>query len=94
MKLHYTSTARSEIAIILSRIAEDNRTAASSVAAAIKATIARPRSFPFIGAQTNDRDVYVRIARPYHYLIFYQITDETVIIRNVRHPARRRPPIP
>jgi plasmid stabilization system protein ParE len=36
----------------------------------------------------------MRIARPYHYLIFYQIVDETVIVRNVRHPARRRPPGP
>jgi plasmid stabilization system protein ParE len=92
MKLRYTFTARGEIAAILSRIAADNPTAASSVAGAIKATVARLRSFPFIGAETDDRGVYMRIARPNHYLIFYQIVDETVIIRNVRHPARRRPP--
>jgi len=91
MRLQYTNTARADIAAILSRIAKDNPTAASSVAAAIKATAARLRSFPFIGAETDDRGVYIRIARPYHYLIFYQIVDDTVIVRNVRHPARRRP---
>jgi len=94
MKLRFTSTARADIAAILSRIAEGNPTAASSVAATIKATVARLRSFPFIGAETDDRGVYMRIARPYHYLIFYQIVDETVIVRNVGHPARRRPPGP
>jgi len=54
MKMQYTSTARADIAGILSRIAKDNPTAATSVASAIKATIARLRSFPFIGTETED----------------------------------------
>jgi toxin ParE1/3/4 len=92
MRLRYTATARAEVAAVLSRIARDNPTAAASVAAAIRSTIVRLCSFPFIGTETSYRGVYMRIARPYHYLIFYEIVDETLIVRNVRHPARRRPP--
>jgi hypothetical protein len=29
---------------------------------------------------------------PYRFLIFYTIDDDIVVILNVRHPARRRPP--
>ena len=47
--------------------------------------------FPFICALTDDHGVYMRIARPYHYLIFYQVVDGSLVVRNLRHPARRCP---
>jgi plasmid stabilization system protein ParE len=76
MTVRYTATARA---------------AAVAVAAAIKAAVGRLRSFPRIGAQTDDEGVYMRIARPYHYLIFYRVAGAMVFIQNVRHPARQRP---
>jgi hypothetical protein len=34
----------------------------------------------------------MKIVRPFRHLIFYSIDDQGVVIRNVRHPARRRAP--
>jgi len=36
-------------------------------------------------------DILVIPARPYTHLIFYTATDTRIIIKYVRHPARRRP---
>ena len=91
MRVRYTATARGEVDAISARIAADNPAAAVAVANAIKAAADRLRSFPRIGSQTNAAGVSMRIARPYHYLIFYAVVDQTIFIRNVRHPARRRP---
>jgi plasmid stabilization system protein ParE len=92
MRIRYTATARVEADEIFKHIARDNLVAAAAVAAAIKDAIARLVVFPRIGAATNDPNVFTKIARPYHYLIFYSIDRDTIIIRRVRHPARRRPP--
>ena len=94
MRLRYTATARNEVEAILDRIINNNPSAAASVAAAIKTAAFRLRSFPLIGTETNRNGIYMEIACPYHYLIFYEINGQTVVIRNVRHRARRRPTIP
>ena len=91
MNIRYTATARAEADEIFKHIARDNTVAAAAVAAAIRDAIERLAVFPRIGAATNDPKVFTMIARPYHYLIFYSIERDTVIIRRVRHPARQRP---
>ena len=91
MRLRYTATARTEIADILTTIASENPEAAERVASAIKSAAARLLRFPLIGRRTDMTDVRVKLARPYHHLIFYSVERETVVIRNVRHPAQRRP---
>ena len=92
MRIRYTETARAEATEIFKNIARDYPDAAATVAAAINGAIARLAVFPRIGAATNDPSVFIKIARPYHYLIFYSIERDTVMIRRVRHPARQRPP--
>lgn len=91
MKVRYTAAARADTDQILALIRRDNPPAAGAVAAAIKAAVVRLRSFPFIGAETDEPGVYIKIVRPYRYLIFYRVTYNGVVIRNVRHPARHRP---
>jgi plasmid stabilization system protein ParE len=91
MRIRYTATARAETNDILAHIAEDNSSAAVAVGAAIKTAIARLGSFPRMGTETDDTRVYMKIARPYQYLIFYSVVGSTVLIHNVRHPARQRP---
>ena len=91
MRIRYTATARSEADEIFKHIARDNPVAAAAVAAAIKDAIERLAAFPRIGAATSDPAVFIKIARRYHYLIFYTIERDTIIIRRVRHPARQRP---
>jgi plasmid stabilization system protein ParE len=90
MRIIYTPEARADIAGILANIARDNESAAAAVGTAIKATIARMHYFPRMGALTDVLGVYIKIARPYKYLIFYEILDDTAVILNVRHPARYR----
>ncbi len=92
MRVRYTATARADADEILARIALDNPTAAAAVGAAIKSAMARLQSFPRIGAETDEPGIYMKIVRPYRYLIFYRIAGDTVVIRNVRHPARLRRP--
>ena len=89
MKVRYTATARADIAELLARIAADNPAAARAVAAAIKAAVDRLPAFPHIGSLTDADGVYMRVARPYRYLVFYSIVEETVFVLSVRHPARR-----
>ena len=91
MKIRYTATALAETNDILAHIAEDNSSAAVSVGAAIKTATARLSSFPRMGTETEDAGVYMKIARPYDYLIFYSVVGSAVLIHNVRHPARQRP---
>lgn len=92
MNIRYTATARAEADEIFHQIARDNPVAAAAVATAIKDAIARLAAFPRIGAMTNDPKVFIKIARPYRYLIFYGIEHGTVVVRRIRHPARQRPP--
>jgi plasmid stabilization system protein ParE len=92
MNIQYTATVRAEIDGILAYIAGDNPPAATAVSAAIDTAISRLRTFPRMGTSTDVEDVYMKIARPYRYLIFYSVIENTIIVRNVRHPARQHPP--
>ena len=91
MTVRYTATAVAETNDIVARIAEHNATAAIAVGAAIKTAIGRLGSFPRIGTETEHAGVYMKVARPYDYLIFYSVAGSAVLIHNVRHPARQWP---
>lgn len=70
MRVRYTETADRQHDQLLANTAADDPASASSVAAAIKATITRLRSFPRLGAETDVTGVRLIVARPYAYLIF------------------------
>ena len=91
MKVRYTRAALKHIAAIVDHIQRDNPSAATDVRDAIQSTIDRVVAFPLIGSDTDRPDILVIPARPYTYLIFYTATDAWIIVRSVRHPARRRP---
>ena len=91
MNLRYTRTALAEIDSIYGYLAEQNPLAATAVLAAVEKTISRLQLFPESAVATNVPDVRVATIYPYPYLIFYAIHDDTVVIRNIRHAARRRP---
>ena len=91
MRVTYTAEARAEFDEILSYINADSPEAAVVVGRAITSAVKRLRTFPHIGAATDEPEVRVIMARPYRYLIFYRLERDTVVIRNIRHPARRRP---
>jgi toxin ParE1/3/4 len=93
MNVYYTDTAIGEIYDILSYIAEDNPLAAEEVGAIMQATVARLADFPRLALETDVPDVRVAPILPYRYLIFYSIHDDSLVIRNVRHTARKWPPL-
>jgi toxin ParE1/3/4 len=90
MKIRYTATALAELDHILSYIANDNPLAADEVAAVIRAAISRLAGYPRMAIETDVPGVRVSPVLPYRYLIFYNIDDDHLIVRNVRHAARER----
>jgi len=88
--LRYTATAIAEIEDILTYIAQDNSSAALRVSVTILATINRVAEFPHTAIETNVPEVRVAPALPYRYLIFFTLTKDAIIVRNVRHAARNR----
>ena len=93
MKVRYTDTSLAEIKDILSYIAKDNLLTAEEVGAIMRATIARLADFPRLAIETDVPDVRVAPVLPYRYLIFYIVHDDSLVIRNVRHTARKWPPL-
>jgi len=91
MRVRFAKAALKHIAAIVDHIQRDNPSAATDVRDAIQSTIDKVVAFPSIGSDTDRPDILVIPTRPYAYLIFYTATDEWIIIRYVRHPARRRP---
>ncbi len=91
MNVRYTETALREVDEILSHIAADNPLAADEVAAVLQMTVRRLSDYPRLAIETDDPSVRVMPVLPYRYLIFYEIADDTIIIRNVRQSARQRP---
>lgn len=90
MKVRYTATALDEIEGIFTYIVKDNPRAASDVIAAIEKTVARLSEYPRSAVETDLQDVRVALALPHPYLIFYSVEGGSLVIRNVRHAARKR----
>jgi toxin ParE1/3/4 len=89
-RIHYTETALAEIEEILIHIARDNPMAARRVALTIIALISRVTEYPHTAVETDIPDVRVAPALPYRYIVFFTVTKDALIVRNVRHAARDR----
>jgi plasmid stabilization system protein ParE len=89
MKIRYTPAAFASLQEIISYINAHHPQRARNVLARIKATIDRLENFPHIGILTDKPETRRIAALPYPYLIFYKVTDEEIIIRSVRHAARK-----
>jgi plasmid stabilization system protein ParE len=55
--------------------------------------IAKDNPRPRMAFETDVPDVSVAPVLPYRYLIFYSVYDHSLVIRNVRHTARKWPPL-
>jgi plasmid stabilization system protein ParE len=87
-RIRYTATSLAELEDILTHIAQDNPSAALRVSVTILATIDRVADFPHTAIETNVPEVRVAPALPYRYLVFFTVTKDALIVRNVRHSAR------
>ncbi|QAU49680.1 type II toxin-antitoxin system RelE/ParE family toxin [Bradyrhizobium guangzhouense] len=90
MRLRVVSTAFAELAEIAEFIARDNPDASRGVVRRIEEVFTRIKQFPYMAHPADTSDIRIYPVRPFPYLVFYSIEQDEIIVRNVRHEARRR----
>jgi toxin ParE1/3/4 len=88
VRLRYTLPALADLAAVLDYIAAQSPQGANRVQTRIKTIVDLLLQHPHIGTRTDDPTIRRMAALPYPYLIFYEATEEEVIIHAVRHMAR------
>jgi len=88
VRLRYTALALADLDAVLDYIAARSPQGARRVQARLRAVIALLASHPRIGARTDDPAIRRAVAVPYPYLVFYEVTDDEIVIHAVRHAAR------
>ena len=90
MRVRYTKTAFSELKEIQKYIAKDNAVAARVVISRVERIIERIGDFPEIAMPIDASGIRVFPVPPFPYLIFYELGENAIIIRNIRHASRDR----
>ena len=93
MKLRYTLRGAAELDQVLSYIEAQSPKGARHVQTRIKAIIELLLQYPRAGRLTSKAGLRRMVVSPYPFLIFYQTTEDEIVIHGVRHTARR-PSIP
>jgi toxin ParE1/3/4 len=88
MKLRYTLPALADLESILEYIAVRSPQGEKRVRARIRAVIDLLLQYPGTGTGTGDPAIRRKTAAPYPYVVFYEVTDDELIIHAVRHGAR------
>ena len=88
MKLRYTLPALADLAAILDEIERHSPQGARRVKTRIQTIINLLLLHPLAGTRTNDPAIRRMTTPPYPYLVFYEPTDDEIIIHAVRHGAR------
>ena len=88
MKLRYTSPALADLASILDYIAEHSPEGARRVQARIQVIMELIAQHPHIGSRTDDPSIRRMTTMPYPYLVFYEVTEDAIIVHAIRHAAR------
>lgn len=88
MKLRYTLPALADLDAILDYIGVHSSQDAKRVQMRIQTIINLLLVHPFIGARTTDPAIRRITALPYPYLVFYEPTEDEIIIHAIRHGMR------
>jgi plasmid stabilization system protein ParE len=88
MRLRYTVPALADLAAVLDYVAARSPQAATRIHARIHAVINLLLTHPRIGVRTEDPAIRRVNTSPYPYLIFYEVTEDEIIVHAVRHGAR------
>ena len=94
MRLRYTLRAAAELDEVLAYIEARSPQGARRVQARIQVIINLLLRHPHAGQLTSKGRLLRMIASPYPYLIFYQATDDEIVIHGVRHSARHPSSMP
>jgi toxin ParE1/3/4 len=88
MRLRYTPPALADLDAILDYVAACSPQGATRIQARIQAVTNLLLSYPRLGVRTEDPTIRRINTSPYPYLIFYEVTEDEIIIHAVRHGAR------
>jgi len=88
VKLRYTTPALTDLTSILDHIAEASPQGARRVQKRLQDLISLLPVQPRIGVCTQDPTIRRLTLLPYPFLIFYEVTNDEIIIHAVRHAAR------
>lgn len=88
MRLRYTLPALADLSSILDYIAAHSPQGARRVQARIQKVIDLLLQHPHIGTRTDNPVIRRLAAPPYPYVIFYEATENEIIIHAVRHQSR------
>jgi plasmid stabilization system protein ParE len=88
MRLRYTLPALADLASILDYIADRSPQGAARIHARIQGVTILLLQYPQAGTATVDPTIRRMTTTPYPYLIFYETTDDEIIVHAVRHGAR------
>jgi addiction module RelE/StbE family toxin len=94
LKLRYTRPALADLKAILAYVALESPQGADRVRARIRSLLDLLRAHPFIGSPTDDPDIRRLVITPFPCLVFYQVTNNEVIIHAVRHSAQNPADMP
>ena len=79
---------------VLAYIEKQSPEGAREVHARIQRLINLTLDHPHVGARTSSKRLRRLVARPYQYLIFYEVGDDEIVIHGVRHSACRPSSMP
>jgi toxin ParE1/3/4 len=88
MRLRFTLPALADLESILDYVVDRSPQGASRIQARIRTVTDLLLRYPQAGAVTEDPTIRRVATRPYPYLVFYEVTDDEVIVHAVRHGAR------
>ena len=94
VRLRYTLPALTDLTSVLDYIAAHSPQSARRVQSRIKALTDLLLLHPYIGRRTNDPAIRRMTVASYPYLIFYEVTENEVIIHAIRHGARDPSSVP
>jgi toxin ParE1/3/4 len=89
VKLRYTRRAAAELEETLAYIEERSPLGAQRVQARIQAIIDLLLRHPRAGQLTSNGRLRRLVVSPHPYLIFYEVSQDQIVIHGVRHAARR-----
>jgi toxin ParE1/3/4 len=88
VRLRYTPRALVELDEVLAYIAARSPGGARRVQGRIQTAVSLLLRYPHSGQRTSLRSMRRIAATPYPYWVYYELTDDEVIILGVRHTAR------
>jgi plasmid stabilization system protein ParE len=88
VRLRYTLPALADLSSILDYIAARSPQGARCVQGRIQTLIDLLLKHPRMGVRTEDPVIRRLTTSPHPYLVFYEVTEEEVVIHAVRHAAR------